>query len=105
MAVPLALVPLDGEPVGFTVEEVSKCGVLVRSGSEETGERVPIALQREDLLAWQRGLSSDSTPSLDIVAALKVCIQCCCQIKPALDVLQSSIWGGCTLVPDWCFPT
>ena len=97
MAVPLALVPLDGEPVAFTVEEVSKCGVLVRSGVEEPCERVPVALHRDDLLAWQRGLSSDSTPALDIVAALKVCFQCVYQINLALDVLHTFIWGGCTL--------
>ena len=75
MAVPLELMPLDGEPVRFSHEEVKQCGVLVRSGAEEPGERVPVALQRDDLLAWQRGLSSDSTPTLDIVAALKVWIQ------------------------------
>ena len=94
MAVPLALVPLDGEPVGFTVEEVNKCGVLMRSGVEEPGERVPVALQRGDLLAWQRGLSSDSTPALDIVAALKVWIKCCLQRNFALHLLQRTTWGG-----------
>lgn len=72
MAVPLALVPVDGESVLFSAHQVGKCGILRGLGASQPGERVRVPLEREALLAWQRGLTKPSTPADDILGAIRV---------------------------------
>lgn len=71
MALPLSLVPLDGDAVDLTANEVYHCGVLMRAGASEPGQRVPVGVEKEALLAWKRGLT-DSTPASDVFAGMKV---------------------------------
>lgn len=72
MTVPIALVPLDGDDVPFTADQVGKCAVLRQATFTEVGERLPVPLHRDALLAWQRGLRGSHTPALDVLAAIRV---------------------------------